>query len=68
MNGRRRPAQTEEIRWIAEAAEGPGGRAGARLGAAGPGGRAGGSVEQTVEGLSRDVARLRRQLTKRQAP
>ena len=44
-----------------------GGGAGARLGTAGAGGRAEGSVEQTVEALSRDVAGLHRQLTERQA-
>ena len=45
----------------------PGGRAGARLGAAGLAAEREGSVEQTVEALSRDVAWLRRQLNERQA-
>ena len=61
------PEQTEEIQRIAEAEGLP--AAGLVRGWVLQGLAVGreGSVEQTVEALSRDVARLRRQLTERQA-
>ena len=61
------PAQTEEIQRIADAAGIP--AAGLVRGwvLQGLTAEREGSVEQTMEALSRDVARLRRQLTGRQA-
>lgn len=61
------PEQTEEIQRIADAADMP--AAGLVRGwvLQGLAAEREGSVEQTVEALSRDVARLRRQLTERRA-
>jgi len=61
------PGQTEQIRRIADAAGIP--AAGLLRGwvLQGLAAEREGSVEPTVEALSRDVARLRRQLTERQA-
>jgi hypothetical protein len=61
------PEQTGEIQRIAEAAGVPAAGLVRRWVQQGLAAEQEGSVEQTVEALSRDVARLRRQLTGRQA-
>ena len=61
------PEQTEEIQRIAAAADVPATALVRGWVLQGLSAEREGSVEQTVEALSRDVAQLRRQLTRRQA-